>query len=56
MTHPAYQTNPCDELIDQMWGGEIGEVEFFERGMQLGMSLEEIGSIITDIRVEDGTF
>ena len=54
MTQPAYQTNACDNLIDQIWQGEIGEIEFFERGMQLGMSLEELGTIVSDIREEDG--
>jgi hypothetical protein len=56
MTQPAYATNACDDLIDQIWQGEISEQTFFERGMQLGMSLEQLGSIVADIREEDGTF
>ena len=44
-----------DKLIDAFWAGEIGEVEFFEVGLDLGMDTDEIGQVLSDVREEDGT-
>ena len=54
MNYPAYQTNPCDELIDQLWSGDCSEAEFFERGMLLGMTLEQLGEVVAEIKDADG--
>jgi hypothetical protein len=43
-------------LIDGLWAGEFGDVEFTELGLKLGMSMEEIGQALSDIREEDGVF
>lgn len=51
---PAYQTNACDDLIDQMWGGDCNEPDFFERGMLLGMTLQQLGEVVAEIKNADG--
>lgn len=43
-------------LIDGFWAGEFGEVEFFELGLQAGMSIQELSRVLDDVRSEDGTF
>lgn len=47
--------NQRDELIDRLWAGEIGEVEFAEMAFNLGMEAHEIGQVMSDVREEDGT-
>lgn len=42
------------ELIAAFWGGGIGEVEFAEVGLDLGMTLAEIGEVLAEVRAEDG--
>lgn len=42
-------------LVDQLWSGEIGEVEFFEVGLDMGASLTALHEAINDVREEDGT-
>lgn len=49
-------TNRRDELIDGLWAGEFGDVEFTELGLKIGMSTEEIGQALADVREEDGVF
>lgn len=44
-----------DVLIDGLWAGEFGEVEFTELALEAGMSIEEIGQVMSDVREEDGT-
>jgi hypothetical protein len=44
-----------DRLIAGLWDGEIGEVEFFERALETGMSINQIGAILDEVREEDGT-
>lgn len=51
----AVQAARRENLIDSYWAGEIGDVEFTEVGLMLGMDLLEIGQILFDVREEDGT-
>lgn len=44
-----------DELIDALWAGEIGEIEFAELAFKIGMEAEEVGETLANIREEDGT-
>lgn len=41
-------------LIDGLWAGDLGEVEFTELALEAGMSIEEIGQTLSDIREEYG--
>jgi hypothetical protein len=43
-------------LVDALWGGEIGEVEFTETALDLGASLERINQVLNEVRAEDGVF
>jgi hypothetical protein len=47
--------NRRDELIDALWAGDIGEVEFAELGIELGMEAHELAQVMSDVREEDGT-
>ena len=42
------------ELFTAFWEGTIGEVEFFEVGSNIGVSLMELSQVITEVREEDG--
>lgn len=44
-----------DQLIDAYWAGDMGDVEFTEVGLGIGMPLEEISQVMSDVRDEDGT-
>lgn len=41
-------------LIDALWDGAIGEVEFFECALESGMTMDEIGEALAEVRAEDG--
>lgn len=43
-----------DELIDAIWAGDMGEVEFTEVALDQGLSLDEINQVLNDVREEDG--
>lgn len=45
-----------DQLIDALWAGDVGEVEFAELALELGMEAHEIGQVMSEVREEDGTF
>jgi hypothetical protein len=42
------------ELIDAFWQGDIGELEFWEVGLDVGINIDELAQIIDDVRMEDG--
>ena len=42
-----------EELVEAFWNGEVGEVEFAELALALGISLAEIGQVIAAVRAED---
>jgi hypothetical protein len=44
------------QIIDAYWAGDIGDVEFTELALQAGMSTEEIGKTLAEVREEDGSF
>jgi hypothetical protein len=48
-------TTEVDLLIAGLWDGEIGEVEFFERALETGMSVKQINAVLDEIHDEDGT-
>jgi hypothetical protein len=41
-----------DELISAFAAGDMGEVEFTERALELGMELSEINEAINEVRAE----
>jgi hypothetical protein len=43
-----------EQLIDAIWSGDMGEVEFTEVALDQGLSLAEINAVLIDIRAEDG--
>lgn len=45
-----------NQLIDALWAGDVGEVEFAELALGLGMEAHEIGQVMSEVREEDGTF
>lgn len=50
------QFQQYNALVDALWAGEVGEVEFFEVGTDLGASLEQLNQAMNDVREEDGVF
>jgi hypothetical protein len=59
MTNPFIDEMPItvnrrDTLIDGLWAGDFGEVEFTELALGAGMSLDEINQTLNDVREEDG--
>lgn len=43
-------------LIDGFWAGEISELELMRRGLLAGMTVNEIQTVIDDVKMQDGTF
>ena len=54
MTPSSLTNTKRNILIDGLWAGEFGEVEFTELALDAGMSLEEISQVLSDVREEDG--
>jgi hypothetical protein len=48
------EPTPRDQLIDAYWAGDMGDVEFAELALGLGMEAHEIGQVMSDVRTEDG--
>lgn len=45
-----------NNLREAFWAGDMGEVEFTECALESGMSLEDIGAFLQEVREEDGSF
>ncbi len=41
-------------LINQLWDGQCGEVEFVEVALDMGASLTAISAALEELRAEDG--
>lgn len=48
------QRRRFDLLIDALWNGDVGEVEFLEVSLELGADLGRINQVIDEIKMEDG--
>lgn len=48
------QLHQFDDLVDALWSGDVGEVEFTEVALELGARLDRINQALTDVREEDG--
>jgi hypothetical protein len=44
-----------DQLVGQLWDGEMGDVEFTEVALDMGASLSAIHEALMEVREEDGT-
>lgn len=46
------ERDPVEDLIENLEGGEIGDVEFTELAMAAGLSMERIGAELAKAREE----
>lgn len=54
-TTPTFNAQYFNALIDQLWNGTIGESDFIQESLSLGITRPHVETVLDDLREVDGT-